>query len=64
MELMNLSCEAFLEDLAGSAPADGLTSLCAGLLILLIANPLSIAAAGLQLWWVPPVPPLATWSAA
>ena len=29
--------------------ADGLTSLCAGLLILLIANPLSIAAAGLQL---------------
>lgn len=29
--------------------ADGMTSLCAGLLILLIANPLSIAAAGLQL---------------
>ena len=29
--------------------ADGITSLCAGLLILLIANPLSIAAAGLQL---------------
>lgn len=29
--------------------ADGLTSLCAGLLILLMANPLSIAAAGLQL---------------
>ena len=28
--------------------ADGLTSLCAGLLILLIANPLSIAAAGLR----------------
>lgn len=29
--------------------ADGLTSLCAGLLILLVTNPLSIAAAGLQL---------------
>ena len=29
--------------------ADGLTSLCAGLLILVVANPLSVAAAGLQL---------------
>lgn len=29
--------------------ADGLTSLCAGLLILVAANPLSVAAAGLQL---------------
>ncbi len=28
--------------------ADGLTSLCAGLLILLVANPLSVAAAGLR----------------
>lgn len=29
--------------------ADGLTSLCAGLLILVVANPISVAAAGLQL---------------